>query len=73
MADQSHDYLEAVEHLNCVVALMDLTLPPLFNATADAALFLLRSYRLNETQIRQSVYDYGLALERLGYSRKDVP
>lgn len=55
----------AVEHLNRVVSLSDLTLPPLLTAIPDAALFLLRSHRESGTQIRQSVYDYAVAVEAL--------
>lgn len=55
-------YLDAVEHLNRVVAL---TLPPLLTTTASAALFLLRSHREFGTQIRQSVYDCAVELEKI--------
>jgi hypothetical protein len=60
----SLDYRDAVEHLNRVVALMDLTLPPRLSTTAQAALFLLRSHRKHGTQIRQSVYDYALSIDK---------
>jgi hypothetical protein len=55
----------AVEHLNRVVSLSDLTLPPLLTAIPDAALFLLRSHREDGTQIRQSVYDYAISVEAM--------
>lgn len=56
------EFQEAVEHLNRVVALADLTLPPLLTSTADAARFLLRAAREHGTPIRQSVYDYAISL-----------
>ncbi len=55
------EFREAVEHLNRVVAMM---VPLEFDVTEDAALFLLRAHRTHGTQIRQSIFDCAVALEK---------
>lgn len=64
--NETTEFRGVVEHLNRVVALMPLDMPPLYTATSDAAMFLLRSHREHGTPIRASVYDYAIALEALG-------
>jgi len=56
-------FLDAVEHLNKVTALLLMERPQHLSATTDATLFLLRAHRERGTQIRQSIYDYALKLE----------